>query len=116
MTVRVVDRLQANDIDIGDYEEAHRSAGTSDLVIKILQAVARARPGQPIRLGRRHERSSVEKERLARDTGVGLVRAHEREDPSLGRHEQPNPWGSSLRLAAEPVTASVWNMSDLRIR
>ena len=47
MTVRVVDRLQADDVDVGNDEEALRSASTIDLVIEVRKPrPARARTGQ----------------------------------------------------------------------
>ena len=54
MAVGVVDGLQADDVDVGNHERSHRSAGASDLVINVLKAGrARPRPGQPISLGDR---------------------------------------------------------------
>jgi hypothetical protein len=57
VTVCVVDRLQADHVDVRDSERRHRSAGTSDLVIKVLQARRpRACAGQPVVLSRRQLR------------------------------------------------------------
>jgi hypothetical protein len=51
VTLRVVDGLQPDHVDVGDYERSHRSMGTIDLLVNRLQTGrARSRPGQPVRL------------------------------------------------------------------
>jgi hypothetical protein len=54
MTVRVVDSLQADYVDIGSDEQARRSAGTIHFVLKVGQArPSRARSGQRVRVSDR---------------------------------------------------------------
>jgi hypothetical protein len=52
--VGVVERFEADDVDVGDGEQACRPAGAIDLVVEVRQAGrARARPGQRVGLSDR---------------------------------------------------------------
>jgi hypothetical protein len=54
MTVLVVDRLQADDIDVGDGEQGRRPTGSLDLALEVCQPRrAHARAGQLVGLGDR---------------------------------------------------------------
>ena len=54
MTVRIGERLQPDEVDLGNDEQTLRSAGTIDLVLKVGQSrPAPARPGQRVALRER---------------------------------------------------------------